>query len=118
MGMRAVRQNNAFLLSYGQAVQTGVAISLITAILVAFFGFLYCELINPGYAAFMVKDAEKTLAASGAGPEEIREKLIGVRREFSTSMQVIQALIGQSVVGTLISLILGLFLRTKGKKSN
>ena len=61
----------------------------------------------------MIKDAEKTLIASGATPQEISLKLVSIKSEFSTSMQVMQGLIGQTVMGAIASLIIGFFLRTK-----
>jgi hypothetical protein len=111
--MLDVRRQNAGLLSYGQAVNTGVLVACITAIIVAGFAWLYCTVINPGYTAFMVADAERTLRAAGKAPGEITSQLEAVRRQFSTGSQIGQALIGQAVVGTLASLIVGAFLRTK-----
>ncbi len=113
LGIRAVKQKNAWQITYGQAVKTGILISVITGIIVALFGFLYCTVINPGYADFMVSETEKAMAAAHASPEAISEKLIAVKKQFSTSSQVIQALAGQIVVGSICSLILGLFMRTK-----
>ena len=61
----------------------------------------------------MVREAEKTLIAARNTPEVINQQLEKVRNQFSTSMQVLQGLIAQSVVGTLSSLVLGLFMKTK-----
>ena len=113
LGMKETRRRNGNTLTYGQAVKTGVLISFITAVMVAFFGFLYCTVINPGYAEFMVKDAERTLLAAGKTTQEIGLRLESERKEFSTPVQVLMALVGQSVVGTILSLILGAFTRTK-----
>jgi hypothetical protein len=112
-GMKEGRRENGGLLSYGQAVKTGVLVACITAVVVAVFTWLYCSVINPGYTDFMVADAERTLRASGKAPGEIAHDLESVRKQFSTGAQVIQALVGQAVVGSLASLILGAFIRTK-----
>jgi hypothetical protein len=55
------------------------------------------------------------MAAAGKSPAEITQCIESTRKEFSTGAQVVQALIGQAVIGSLLSLIMGLFLRTKNK---
>ncbi len=111
--MLEVRRQNAGVLSYGQAVKTGALVACTTAIIVAVFSWLYCTVINPGYTAFMVADAERTLRAAGKAPGEIASQLDSVRRQFSAGSQTGQALVGQAVVGTLASVIVGAFVRTK-----
>ena len=106
LGIKAAKRKSAGVISYGQAVKTGVLIAVITAAIVACFGFLYCTVINPGYTNFMVSEAEKTLIAAKKAPAEIAQQLERVRNEFSTGSQVLQALIVQSVVGTISSLII------------
>lgn len=113
LGMRQARARNGGILSYGQAVTTGVLIACITAVLVAIFDVLYCTVINPGYADFMVKDTQQALLAAGKAPAEIGRRLAEVRKEFTTGAQVAMALVGQSVLGSIAALILGLFLRTR-----
>ncbi|HTI07149.1 MAG TPA: DUF4199 domain-containing protein [Puia sp.] len=112
-GMKQAKIKGGGVLSYGQAVKTGVLIAGVAAVVAACFSWLYCSVINPGYADFMVKDSSRALAAAGSTPQEISQRLEGVRREFSTGIQVMEALVGQSVVGTLVSLILGAFVRTR-----
>lgn len=108
-----VRRQNAGLLTYGQAVKTGVLVACIVALIMGVFALLYCTVINPGYTDFMVADAERTLRAAGKTPSEIAPELDSVRKQFSVGAQVGQALVGQTVVGSIASLILGAFMRTK-----
>lgn len=111
--MLEVRRHQAGLLTYGQAVKTGVLVACITAVIVAVFTWLYCTVINPGYTDFMVADAERTLRAAGKTPEAMAAELESVRKQFGTGSQVGQALIGQVVVGSLASLVLGAFVQSK-----
>ena len=113
LGMKQARLRAAGVLTYGQAVKTGVLVACVTALLVACFSWLYCAVINPGYADFMVRDTGRALAAAGKTPQEIGQRLVDVRKEFSTGMQVVQALVGQVVVGSIAALILGAFMRTR-----
>ncbi len=113
IGIRAAKRKNGNAINFAQAAKTGIVIAVITACLVACFGLLYCTVINPGYTDFMVEEARKALLAAKKPPQEISLQLEKVRHEFSTASQVMQALIVQSVVGTISSLIIGLSLRTK-----
>jgi hypothetical protein len=112
-GMRAVRAENGGVLTYGQAVKTGIIVACITGVIVALFTWLYCTVINPGYTDFMVADAQRSLVSAGKAAPETAAELDSVRKQFSVGAQVVQALIGQAVVGSIASLILGAFLRTK-----
>lgn len=113
LGMKAVKKENAMNISYGQAVKTGILISVITGIIVALFSFLYCTVLNPGYADFMVSETQKAMVNAHASANEINDKLISVKKQFSTGSQVMQALVGQIAVGSISSLIIGLFIRSK-----
>ena len=114
-GLKQARARNGNSLTYRQTVKTGIPIAIITAVLVAIFSWFYCAVLNPGYADFMVRDVQRSMAAAGKSPADIVRAADSARKEFSTGAQVAQALIGQAVAGTLITLILGLFLRTKNK---
>ena len=113
LAMKQARLRAGGVLTYGQAVKTGALVAVVTGLLAAAFSWLYCAVINPGYANFMVQDTGRALAAAGKTPQEIAQRLEGVRREFSTGMQVMEALVGQVVVGVLISLILATLIRSR-----
>ncbi|HWB27655.1 MAG TPA: DUF4199 domain-containing protein [Chitinophagaceae bacterium] len=112
-GMKEVKRQNGGILTYRQAVGAGIGISIITACMAAIFAFTYCTVINPGYTDYMVKDAQNTLTAAHHSPADIKRQLEQARMQFSTASQVLQALIGQSVAGSVCSLIIGIFTKTK-----
>jgi hypothetical protein len=116
LGMRDAGRRNAGPISYGMAVRTGIMIAVLTGVIVSAFSLFYCTVINPGYSTYMVQEAEAAMVAAHARPETIGPELDKVRREFSTSSQVIMALVGQIVVGTVGSLILGLFISGNSAK--
>ncbi len=115
--MTTVKINQNGLLSYIQAAKAGLTVAIITALITATFGFIYCEFINPGYAKYMVHEAAKTMAANGESQQQIADHLVSIRKEFSTSAQVMMALIGQSVIGTVLSLIMAPFIKNKNNKA-
>lgn len=101
------------VITYGQCFKAGFTVAVITALITAFCGLIYCTLINPGYADYMVNEAQKAMIASGKSSKQIADELIGIRWEFSTGGQIIQALVAQTFVGTLISLIMAIFIKTQ-----
>ncbi|WP_343672027.1 DUF4199 domain-containing protein [Chitinophaga sp.] len=113
LGMQEARRRNGGVLGYWQAVKTGVLIACITAGMMAVFSWLYCTVINPGFTEFMVQDAQKTLVAAGKTQAQIAAELVSVRKQFSTGAMVAQALIGQLVVGSGISFLMGILIRKK-----
>jgi cellobiose-specific phosphotransferase system component IIC len=104
-------------LTYVQAVKTGLIVAITIAIIVAIFSLFYCTVINPGYAEFMVHDAQKAMLAKVESQQDISQASVAVRKEFSAGMQVTQALVGQFVTGAIMSLIIGLFIKTKKKSA-
>jgi hypothetical protein len=116
LGMRDACRKNGGQISYGMAVRTGLVIAVLTGLVVSAFSLLYCTVINPGYSTYMVHEAESAMVAAHARPESIGPEHDKVRREFSTSSQVLMALVGQIVVGTIGSLILGLFISRNSAK--
>lgn len=112
-GMKAAKRQNDGLLTYRQAITTGIGISVITALISGTFAFIYCTFINPGYTDYMVQDTQKALVAAHASPNYINQRIAQARVQFSTTSQVLQALIGQSVVGSVCSFIIGIFTKTK-----
>lgn len=115
LGLKQARARNGNNLTYSQAVKTGIGIAVITAVFVALFSWFYCAVLNPGYTEFMVRDVQRSMTAAGKSPADIAQAAESTRAAFSTGAQVAQALIGQTVGGTIITLLLGLFLRTKNK---
>lgn len=112
LAMQAVKREQSGKLLYGQALKTGMLVAVITAVLTALFGFIYCEFINPGYAQYMVAEAQKAMVAAGETKQQMAADSKTVAAEYSTGMQVVEALVGQFVVGTVVSLIMGLFIKT------
>jgi F0F1-type ATP synthase assembly protein I len=113
VAMQAVKKQQSNTLTYGQALKTGLLIAVLTAVITGLFSFIYCEFINPGYAQYMVAEAQKVMIAKGETPAQMVTDSNAVRKEFSTGAQVAMALVGQFFVGTMVSFIMGLFIKTK-----
>jgi len=113
VGMHSIKAANGGRLTYGQAVFTGFIIALVTAIITALVSAIYCSFIDPGYSAYMVAETQKAMLASGKSQAEITAGTPALQQQWSTGGQAIQALIGQTVCGTVIALVMGIFVKTK-----
>jgi len=105
------------IITYGQAFKAGLTVAIITALITAFCGLIYCTVINTGYSDYMVNEAHKAMAAYGKSPKQIADDLAGIKWQFSTVGQVIQALVAQTVVGSLVSLVMAIFIKSKKTSS-
>ena len=114
MAVQNVKNLNGGL-TYGQAVKTGLIVAITIAVIVAIFSLLYCEVINPGYREYMVQDAQKAMLGKGATQQQISLESEDVSQQFTTAVQVIMALLGQFGTGAIISLIIGIFVKTKNQ---
>ena len=64
----------------------------------------------------MIAKAEESLKQAGLNADVLNVKMQNIKATFTIEGQVIQALIGQSVMGILFSCVLGLFFKKKNKK--
>ena len=113
VAMQYVKRTNNGILTYKQALLSGITVALTTGIITAILSAVYCEVINPGYAEYMVAEGKKAMIANREMPAEMAKHIAALRSGFSTGAQVMQAIIGQSVCGTIISLVMGLFVKSK-----
>jgi Flp pilus assembly pilin Flp len=112
MAMQNVKKVTGAL-TYSQALKTGITVAITIALLLGLFSFIYCQFLNPGYADYMVHDARQAMIAQGDSQQDISKKSVEVAQEFATGTQIMEALVGQFVTGTIVSLIIGLFIKTK-----
>lgn len=61
----------------------------------------------------MVEESKKAMIADDKSPAEIAAGMPGLQQQWATGGQMLQALVGQSVLGTVISLVMGVFIKTK-----
>ncbi len=112
IGMNAVKSANGKL-SYGQAVVTGFLIGLTTGVIMSLIGFIYTNYINPGYCDYMLAEAKKSMITGGKDAQEIADGLASLKQQLSPAAQIFQAMIGQTIAGTVIALVMGISIRTK-----
>ncbi|MDN5286384.1 MAG: hypothetical protein JWR38_2658 [Mucilaginibacter sp.] len=112
-GMQSIKRSSGGRLTYGQALLAGFIIALTAGIITALVGFVYCNYINPGYSAYMLNESKKGIIADGKSPAEVAASMASLQQQWTTGAQMLQALVGQTVCGTVIALVMGLFIRSK-----
>jgi hypothetical protein len=112
-GILGIKKSNGGKLTYGQALLAGFTIALTTGIIMALFGWIYCSYLNPGYAAYMISESQKTLLADGKSQAEVSASLPALQKQWTAGAQMVQALVGQTVLGTVIALVMGQFMKSK-----
>jgi hypothetical protein len=112
-GMQSIKRSNGGKLTYGKALLSGFIIASTTSVITAFVGLIYCNYINPGYTAYMIAESKQMMIADGKSPAVIAAGMPVLQKQWTTGAQMLQALIGQTVRGTVIALVMGIFLRTK-----
>ena len=115
LGIKDFRDNSrGGFLSYGGALGAGVVISIYVAIITAIFTILLYQVIDPGLVEKVKAVAEERLVNRGMTDEQI-EMAMNVSGKFmSPVFMAINALIGSVFIGTIISLILAIFLKREG----
>jgi hypothetical protein len=114
-GMQSIKRSNGGKLTYGHAVAAGLLIGLTTGIIMAILGLIYTTLINPGYTAYMLAENKTAMLAEGKSAQEIATTQANLQMQYTAPMQIFQALVGQTVSGTVIALIMAIFVKS-GKR--
>ncbi len=112
-GIQSIKRTNGGKLTYGQAVGTGVLVGLTAGVCMAVIGLIYTQLINPGYHDYMLAENKKEMLAEGKNAADIAHAQIDLAKMLTPGVQVMQALVLQTGVATILSLLMGLFLKSK-----
>ena len=113
-GLKKTRDNSVNAdFTYLKSLKTGMIISVVVALMVSLFSLVYVTLINPDFSVDMMREAEASLKLSGASPSEIEQQVGNIKAEYSTLRLTTAPLIVQPIAGTVFSLILSIFFRSK-----
>lgn len=112
LGLRAFKQENAGYLSFGQAIKTGVAISVIAGIISVIFNYIFITFIDPD---FIQKTMDFTREQMEQNPS-LTEEQINMSMEMSAKFMTPWIMSAFAIIGTLffgfvISVIAGLAMR-------
>ncbi len=113
-GIRAYRHySRKGHMSYWQGVLAGFLISVFAGLITATFTYVYLQYINPGFVEYLVELNRKTLIKEGATNVQVQSNAIVTRQIFRPLPQALRALGGYVAAGSLISLVIAGFLKSR-----
>jgi len=114
-GLKAFQKENDGYLSLGEALKTGVAISLIAGIVGSIFTYLFVTVIEPEFIVNMLDiTRDKMVEQNPDITEEQLEMGIGITEKMMTpGIMIAMGIIASLFFGFIISLIAGLIMKRK-----
>ena len=114
-GLKAFKNDNEGFLSVGEAIKVGLAISLISGIIVAIYNYLFMTMIEPEYVTQLLEFTEEKMISDN--PEMTESQLnmaMDMTEKFMSPMMMTSfVIIGSLFFGFIISLISGFILKQK-----
>jgi len=116
LGIRSFRDDSrGGILTYGQGVGAGTVIGLYVGIIVAVFGLILYNLIDPELIEKFFISQEEALIEQGRLPESLIEQQVNLLRKIVTPVSMpFFGIINYVFSGVIISLIASIFLRREG----
>jgi hypothetical protein len=105
--------NNGFI-SYGQAVGTGVIISVYAAIISAIFVYILYAVIDPGLVTKQLVFIEETLVKRGLTQAQIDTAMNIQAKMIKPAIMAPISVFGGVLWGAILSLIVAIFVRKEG----
>ena len=103
-------------IALGKAILTGIWITLIAAAISTAFMQVYYALINPHFMELGEVSLNKKLAAGSISQDEFNRQVMEVRQMAAPMFQLVFGFLGTVAMGTVISVVMALILRTRTPK--
>ena len=100
-------------LTIRQSVTLGFIVGIVSAPITVGFLWIYHHYINPGWVDYLVEHATAQAAANGSSSGDVATIVDNLRRSSTDSAQIAGGFIGSVLLGTLIGLLGGVFLRRR-----
>lgn len=113
MGIKAYKTGNAGYLTIGQALKTGVAISLIAGIIAVVFNYIFINYIDPDFIQKTLEFSHEQMLESNPNmaQKDIDMAMDLSARFMSPLWMSAFALLGTLFFGFIISLVIGLVMK-------
>jgi hypothetical protein len=117
LGIKKFKELNNGYISLGQAMKTGVGIALIGGIISGIYVFIFFSYIESGYLDQVMQTVqEKMLDDNPEMSDEQIEMAMNISRKFSSpTAMLFFSVIGSVILGSIISLVGGLFLKKENQ---
>ncbi|NER15367.1 DUF4199 family protein [Leptobacterium flavescens] len=113
ISLKRRKKQNGDVLTFAEAMKTGLVTSLSAAVFSVLFTIIFYELIYPSYNPEMTEVITAKMEALQLSTEEIREKVEEQTKYYSTSVQAKFSFVGNLITGLAFSVLISLFLKTR-----
>jgi hypothetical protein len=100
-------------INYGQALYTGVIISIITGVLSGFFFLVYIEYFNSTLGYQIATEMKLLMIQNKKTSKEITETVFQIKNQYQPINLMMSSLIGTTTMGIICSSILAMFVRNR-----
>ena len=104
-------QENEGFVSFGKAFGIGLGVALIAGIMSSAFTYVYVTAIDPSYFDTVIEETAKLYERLGMSEEQIEQAMAEVRKNFTPMGLMRQALIGNLIMGAIVSAIVAAILK-------
>ncbi len=111
------KESGGFI-SYGRALGFGVLTALFFGILTAFFTYVYIKFVDDSLVQFALEQSRLQLEERGMDDEQIESAMQMSKSFASAGFISSMALIGNVVIGFIISLVVGLIVKKEDTSFN
>lgn len=102
-------------ITYGESVGAGVIICLYYGILMAIFSYILYTIIDPGLIAKQLAQSEEVMRAKGSlSEDQIDTAMKFTAKIMKPGIMVISGLFFGMLFGTILSLVVSIFIRKEG----
>lgn len=105
------RKENDGLLTFNNALKTGIGTAAITGVIVCLFTYLYFKYMNTAMYEQAVAEATKYVTENNLSAEEAKKNIEGAKQFYSPFVQATSALFGIMLAGFFISVISAVVLK-------
>ncbi len=99
-------------ITFGRAFLVGLLVTLIAGTVSNLFNYFYITVIDPEYMANMVRDMQGMYEGFGMSEEQIEQAMARVQN-MTPGRIMLQGLIGQIVMGSIVAAIVGAIMKRK-----
>ncbi len=117
LAQRHAEESGAGLLDFKQGARTGVVISLVTGIILAIFGFVYCSFINPEFLEQYLAMTKDLMIKDKQPAEVIEKEMQLIRDSASLGRLMFRSFTTSLFIGMLGSFVFAAILKKEARET-
>ncbi len=101
------------MMNYGQALLSGITITLWAGLFLAIFNFVYFAFLNPGFAEEFIQVITPVMKSKNLKPVEIQKEIELIREGYKPQNMLLNTFVQSLIMGLIFSSVLSAFLRNR-----